>query len=264
MSLAKMTLIGLEMMMESQNDSIFNGISLTDKIDKQTMIDSIMLRSGEFEVLYADPSFMKYSTNIWFRKNYSAFDRMAETLQASYNPLDNYDRHEEWTDDHTGDYKKNNKNDTKGTNNRTDDLTQTNDLTRTDDLTQTNDLASTNDVTTTNDVSAYNDSAYAPKDKQIVDQDGTDTGTVTNTGTVTDTGTVTNTGTVDNSYEDHITGNESGDDRAKDKHIGHLWGNIGVTSSMELVEKELNLRKDYNIYDIISDLFVAEFCLTVY
>ena len=78
MSSAKMTLIGLEMMMESENDSIFNGISLTSKIDKQTMIDSILLRSGEFEVLYADPDFMKYSVNIWFRKNYSAFDRMAD------------------------------------------------------------------------------------------------------------------------------------------------------------------------------------------
>ena len=65
MSSAKMTLIGLEMMMESQNDSI-------------------MLRSGEFEVLYADPAFMKYSVNIWFRKNYSAFDRMADTLNASF------------------------------------------------------------------------------------------------------------------------------------------------------------------------------------
>ena len=252
MSSAKMTLIGLEMMMESQNDSIFNGINLTSKIDKQTMIDSIMLRSGEFEVLYADPAFMKYSVGIWYRKYYPTFDRWATTLQAEYNPLDNYDRHEEWTDDHTGDYKKNNKNDTNGSTNRTDDLTMTNDLTRTDDL------KNTNDVTTTNDVSAYNDSAYAPKDKQVIDQDGT------NTGTVKDTGTVKNTGTVNNAYADHLTGNESGDDRAKDKHIGHLWGNIGVTSSMELVERELKLRKDYNIYDLIADLFITEFCILVY
>ena len=252
MSLVKMTLIGLEGYMQSKGDSIFNGINITSKIDKQTMVDSILLRSNEFEALYSDPDFMKLSVGIWFRKNYSVFDRMAETLQASYNPLDNYDRHEEWSDDHTGDYKKKNNNVTNGTNNRTDDLTMTNDLTRTDDL------KNTNDVTTTNDVSAYNDSSYAPKDKQVIDQDGT------NTGTVKDTGTVKNTGTVGNTYNDSITGNESGDDRAKDKHIGHLWGNIGVTSSMELVEKELLLRKDYNIYDIIADLFISSFCLMVY
>ena len=43
----------------------------------------------------------------------------------------------------------------------------------------------------------------------------------------------------------------------------HLYGNIGVTTSQQMIEAELALRMR-NITDIITDSFIREFCILVY
>lgn len=43
-------------------------------------------------------------------------------------------------------------------------------------------------------------------------------------------------------------------------HNAHLYGNIGVTTSQQMLEAEVNLRVNQNVYDVISDLFFREFC----
>ena len=263
MSSAKMTLIGLENYMQP-DDSLFKDLVVPAGIDKDIMINNILMRANEFEVLYSDPDFLKAAITLWGRKWYHTFDKWITALNIQYDPLNNYDRHEEWTDDHTGDYSKKNTGSASGENTRTDDLTQTTDMTRENNLTETHDLATTNDVTTTNDVSAFNNaSGYDPRDKQIVDGDGSDTGTITNTGTVDDDGTVTNTGTQKNEYSDESSGTESGDDKSKNIHKGHLYGNIGVTTSQQMLESELDIAT-WNIYEHIADIFLKEFCIMVY
>ena len=176
---------------------------------------------------------------------------------------------------------------------RTDNLTQSDDHTRTDNLTQSEDhtrtdnLASTNDVTTTNTVSAYNSSAYEPKDQQVVDQDTSNTGTqrnagtttntgtqrnagtTTNTGTQRDAGTTTNTGTQRNAGTASDTfGNtnntdEEGNDSWTNIHKARLYGNIGVTTSQQMLQSELDIAR-WNLYEHIADLFCTEFCIMVY
>ena len=47
------------------------------------------------------------------------------------------------------------------------------------------------------------------------------------------------------------------------KHTGHIRGNIGVTTSQQMIESELQLRK-FNIYDYIIEQFKQRFCLLVY
>lgn len=60
--------------------------------------------------------------------------------------------------------------------------------------------------------------------------------------------------------------NTSGNGSRKDTHNGHLYGNIGVTTSQEMVKAELDLRGDRssNIYHILSECFYHEFCIYVY
>lgn len=265
MTSSVITLAGIERALGKFNgSSVFDDWKLPANIDKDLAKDSILLRAGSFELLYSDPDFLSSSINIWGRKYYDTFDKMQKALTTAYNPLENYDRMEDMTLDHKGSSTGNSNGESTSGNTRTDDLIRTDDLTRTNDLTETHDLASTNDVTTTNDVSAYNDSNYAPKDKQIVDQDGSDTGTLTNTGTVTDTGTVTNTGTVTDEGTGSYNDNRSDSDEFKDHTTGRIHGNIGVTTSQQMLISELNLRSDYNIYDIIAEMFVKEFCIMVY
>ena len=99
--------------------------------------------------------------------------------------------------------------------------------------TGTNDTSTSGTVTT--DVSAYDSSTYQPKDK------------VTTSETIDNDTTENNTSTLDN------TG----------IHAGRIHGNIGVTTSQQMLEAELDLGY-WNIYSRITDMFLKEFCIMIY
>ena len=250
MSQSKITLIGIENYLNPDH-SVFETMQLPEGIDKDTLIGAIMLRCQEFELLYSDPDFLTAAVNIWSRKNYRTFDKWVKALEISYDPLYNYDRTEEYTDTHSGSF--NNSRNEIGTNGNT----RTDNLTRTDDLTMTNNLSDTNDVTTTHSEKAYNDANYVGTTQDVVDQDESHTGTVKNTGTVKDTGTVTDNG----SFSSNAGAN--GTDAYTDIHKARLFGNIGVTTSQQMLQSELDIAR-WNLYEHIADLFAQEFCIMVY
>lgn len=98
MSSAKITMLGLETYLNTNNQSLFDDIVIPESIDKDTLVNSILLESAEFEVLYSNPSFMHQAIQLWFRKWNRTFTKWMEVLELKYNPLDNYDRTEEWSD----------------------------------------------------------------------------------------------------------------------------------------------------------------------
>lgn len=52
--------------------------------------------------------------------------------------------------------------------------------------------------------------------------------------------------------------------KADTKRKGHLYGNIGVTTSAQMLEGEMTVRNRYNIYDIICKSFKRKFCVMIY
>lgn len=64
------------------------------------------------------------------------------------------------------------------------------------------------------------------------------------------------------SYDSETTDKQTGTE--KNKHTGHLRGNIGLTKSQEMATDEINLRKKYNIEKIIAMQFRDEFCILLY
>lgn len=110
--------------------------------------------------------------------------------------------------------------------------------------------------------------------------DHDETGTKVNTGTQTilDGGadTLRKTGNIktDDTAEDekNTTGNSVGGNTENENitgehelsHDGHLWGNIGVTTSQKMLEDEILVRDKYNFFDIISEQFKKEFCILIY
>ena len=54
------------------------------------------LYGSEFEVLYANPQYMQSMIGIWSNKWYHTFERWIKALDIDYDPLENYDRREEW------------------------------------------------------------------------------------------------------------------------------------------------------------------------
>lgn len=238
MAQAKITLIGIENYLNPER-SVFEKMQLPDGIDKDTLIGSILLRCQEFELLYSDPDFLIDAVNIWSRKNYWTFDKWVKAINIKYDPLYNYDRTEEWSDTHEGDYSKTGSGSSSGNTGTTNNLTET------------HNLHSTNDVTNTHSEKAFNDTSLVNNQQDVTDQDGSDTGTITNTGSVTGT------------YNNTDSNNESGDDSFENKHSGRMFGNIGVTTSQQMLQSELDLAR-WNMYEHIADLFASEFCIMVY
>ena len=246
MAQSKVTLIGLENYLNPQR-SVFDNMVLPEGIEKDVLIGSIVLRCQEFELLYSDPEFMIDAVNIWSRKNYWTFDKWVKALSIDYDPLYNYDRTEEYTDTHSGKFGRTGS----GTSSNSSDYTRTDNLSQSDDHTRTDNLSST----LTHSEKAFNDTTMVASS-----QDGTsDTGTQRTAGTVTNTGTQRNAGSDTGS----VSNNENGTDDYTNIHKARLFGNIGVTTSQQMLQSEFDVAR-WNMYEHIADLFCQEFCIMVY
>ena len=287
MATAKITMITLQKWMLSNNDDLFDGMILPDDIDKDTLTGNFLLRGGEFEVMYADPDFMKEAITLWSKKWYRTFDKWVKALAIEYSPLENYDRKEDWTDTSNRGSKNSGRRDSGNTrtfNNqdkRTLDTQNERTLDTQDEETLDTQNQRTLDTTVTSEdtVSAYDSSTYQPSKKNVTENDGTDTMNNTGTDTYVHTGTDTfvhtgtdtmaNTGTdtvdysgtIKDEYGEGFSGQST--DNGKTTHDGRIHGNIGVTSSQQLLESELQIA-EWNLYEHITDLFLSEFVIPIY
>lgn len=191
MALAKMTL----MEMHNFNSHLFDAISLPEGLDNDTLINTILLECGEFEPLYASPTFMQQAISVWFDKWKHTITKWNDAMNLKYDPIYNYDRFEEYTDKETG--KSHN---------------------------------------------SGQDNAVREDKKSAYDS---------------------------NSYEPYASSTEGGTTSADMEHEGstehkaHLYGNIGVTTSQQMLQAEYDIAK-WNIYNNIMDLFKTELVLTIY
>ena len=198
--MAKITLIGLL----NYDPDLFVNLTLPEGIDRDTLLDNILLRCADFEVMYPDNEFLKFSIGAWARKWAPTFERWIDALIIEYDPLENYDRNESW--DNNG-------------------------WTTGSSSSQTSGSTGT---TMTDKVSAY-DAGDALTTKDQTETHGTDS-----------------------SSSSGSTSESRGDART-----GRIHGNIGVTTSQQMLQSELDLGY-WNIYEKITDLFLTEFVIPVY
>lgn len=212
--MALMTVEGLY----NYKDTLFSEFEVPNGMDKQIAIDTICMRSRELEVLYPNLEFFAKRIGMWSRKNQYNWKKLYDTTLLEYNPIENYDRMEDWTDTDSE----------TGTNSRNNDIRNT-----------------------------------------ISNE-------VTNSGTVTEQNTAFNAGLADHAKEisnnntnsngsGSTTENESGTSKRDltHKRTGRTHGNIGVTTSQQMIQSEREVAM-FNIYDIIAESFVENFCLMVY
>lgn len=227
-TMQRLTLIGLY----NYDPSLFEGLSLPADYDKQTFIDSLLLEHGEKCVLYADPAFMKFSIGAWGRKWALELERIAQALKAEYDPIYNYDRFEEYTDSEGRKY-----------------TSKVNAGHNAKDTPSYNTVRDTNeDATVEHTVSADNSSSYAPDWKET--QNGGKT-TETTSGTTQDLAETSNSNTED-------------EEKKNFTHKAHLYGNIGVTTSAQMVTEVVAQRFKYNLYGTAARLFANELLIGIY
>ena len=196
MSSAKITLIGLYRWLNAEKVDLFDAFkSLPESIDKDTLVNLILTEGGEFEPLYADANMMKGQVELFVSQHMRTFTKWVEALAITYNPLENYDRKEEWTD----------------TNHNT--------------ASSSGNIGGSN----TNSVSAYDTNGMSPHDSSVSSSNSSSNGS--------------------------SDGNST--------HTGRTHGNIGVTTSQQMLQSELDIAR-FNIYQQICDLFIDELLLAVY
>ena len=264
MSLAKLTMMGMNTFLNQMYDqTLFDLMQLPEGIDKEVLCDNIMLQGGEFEVLYADPAFMRNAIGMWSKKCYNTFLKWITAQSLEYNPLENYDRMEDWTDQLNRGASSSARRDSGNTRtfNNQDKRTLDTENKRTLDTEEERTLDTT--ITAEDEVSAFDSSTYQPSAKNTTDNDGTDTTTHTGTDTMNNTGTdtVDYSGTIKDEYGEGSSGQEK--ENAKNEHTGRVHGNIGVLTSQKMLSDEYEVAR-FNIIDQITDMFILEFCVPVY
>lgn len=205
--------------MESMDDDLFKYLTLPADINKQTLVNNILLRGGEFESLYGDPYFLQNMIGVWSEKWQRTFIKWTEALNIKYDPLYNYDRHEIYKDIRSEDEN----------------------VDRTENVDASDHSDSTGSGNTENKVSAYDSSSYSPHDQISSSSSGTN----------------------DSTAFTNVTGNNKRKLDGVIDHDAHLYGNIGVTTSQQMLKDELELQL-WNIYEHITDLFLNEFSIYVY
>ena len=285
MALAKITLFGMARWLNNLTpaDDLFKNMTLPTGLDKSKLIDVIMLRGGEFGVLYTDPYFMQTMIGVWAQKYQHTFERWVKALSIEYNPLENYDRFEDWTD--AGNRKKKDNRSTVDSTSRSgsdsDSTKESNAVTmaakeETSNSQMTDTVNGANKTTSGTDetkVSAYDSSSYQPSQKVESSGSETDSG-MTHTGTEGGTTVDGHTQSVANREtsggKEHsesetssaITNGGEDEQTANIRH-GRAHGNIGVTTSQQMLRDEWEVAK-LNIYEETAELFLTEFTIYVY
>lgn len=167
----------------NSNPNILAGITVPDKVDKNILIPELLAQCAELEILYPDASFFRSAVEFWSRTCLYKWQKLADTMDLEYDPISNYDRNEEWTDNSED-----------------------------------------------------------------------------NPGSVV---TVAQQGYENSGFVDASRSTASGKNTAKGTHKGRTWGNIGVTTSQQMLTQERSVA-NFNLYQIIIEDFKDRFCLQLY
>lgn len=217
--MSSLSILGMARYLEAKNDNLFINMVLPEGMDRETLENNILVRTADFEVLYSDADFVKEYIGIWSKKWLRTFTKWYDALQITYNPLENYDRMEDWTDT--------SHNTSNGTVNAT-----------------AHTGGSSSGYTSGNTESlksAFDSPTYQPYENNINNE---------------------NVNTTSTANTDNFTTSNNVDD-VNARRTGRTHGNIGVTTSQQMLQSELDIA-EWNLVEKITDIFVQEFCIPVY
>ena len=95
---ATMSLLGLY----NWDSTILDGLIVPDDVDRSALINNLLRECAELEILYPQPNALKFFVGEWAKERLPVWKKLAATLKFEYDPISNYDRKEEWTDENSG------------------------------------------------------------------------------------------------------------------------------------------------------------------
>ena len=112
------------------DDTVFDGFdspTYTDDnnvihtLNRDDVINNILLQCAELEVIYPSPSMMKFAIGVWSASNQRSWDKLYKSMYLEYNPMWNVDANETETETNERDISRLHS----GSNNETVNLTNT-------------------------------------------------------------------------------------------------------------------------------------------
>ena len=225
------------------NDTLFSGMAYPsgfDSNDKQMFINNLVMECAELEVLYSDWDFLKFAITNWSAKEVITWERLYKAAIMEYNPIENYNRTEDVTVTHSGDI--------------THSGTDSNQASGSDSDTHTGYDAVTGSGadTDTRSKTSFDSNNYAATEKLEMVKGSTQTNNHNST--------ITH----QNGRRDDFTHGHKITDTTSVTTSGNISGNIGVTTSQQMLEQELEVAPKLNIINIMIESFKNRFCLLVY
>lgn len=220
--------------------TVLDGVVVPEGMDAELMKNTLYMRCGELTSHWSSPGTFKAATTHWFLTHQWNIRHLYNLLLAEYNPIHNYDRDETITID-VGE------NGGRGYNS---EVTSTGETSG--NSTRTPNLTNTDDTTVKRNVSAFDSAEYQPRDEDVTDATRTESGTdnieshdETSNNTATD-------------YQEQTVNNRN------ENHVNHMEGNIGITTTQQMMQEEIALMKGFNLYDTVASMFEDDMMVLVY
>lgn len=272
---------------------IFSGVSVPEPLNADTVKSAIMIRSGLMTPLYLEPEVFRACITHWFTAKQWTIDHLIKIIESEYNPIDNYNRTEKFKETLSGSDTLTKEGGSQQTNAGTDTTahsgTDTTEHSGTDttahsgtDTTAhsgTDTTAHSGTDTTENTISAENVSTYSPDSKtevthgESVDLTYGESVDLTHGESIDTTHgeqidlthgeqiDLTHGHTVTDEYQDRKDTTTYGKINTRESTV---YGNIGVTTTQQMIEQELELLRHFDIYGWIAEQFENDNMLLIY
>lgn len=263
MSRARMSALGLY----KWDTSIFDNMLYPTALDKSILVNKILLDTAELSVIYTDPDFLKTAITLWSQTEIEIWEHLYETTQYEYNPIYNYDRYESTsTSTSESEYhslSESNSNSTSLVHSMSDSTSLSSSEYFSESESASYSTSESQSILSAHkpfDTNSFNDNERNVTDKESAN--GNSLGR-NHSGNNNQNSIEAMRDNTDGKGSD-IRAHQSSDDRLLFTNTEHrAYGNIGVTTTQQMIEQERKIA-EFNLYQYISESFKSHFCVMVY
>lgn len=268
--MSKISILGLY----KHDQSLFDNLRLPTAFtqnDRETLINNLLMECAEFECLFPNFDFCKSAIGFWSAARVGVWEKLYATTQFVYNPIWNKDgtitetRTKEYSDEKSGTVE--NEKEYSGSKSGSVSNTKETEAERLDAGADSMIISGDEDSTTVNKTAGFNSGSFVNKDQQTLDRSWGETDTGTSRHTITDsgseTGSTTESGSTSGSESGSTTESGTTSGSESEEYVRTEQGNIGLTSTQQLIKEEREIDQ-FEIDDFIINDFKKQFCILVY
>lgn len=213
------------------DDTILDGLNVPTGMDADTVKNMLLIETVGMSILYPDAPFLKKAIALWSAERSDVWQKLYNTTVLEYDPIENYDRREESSEENIGN-----------------EHVQSSQERNTDSESRGSSQqhrSGENTVTAAN--TAYNSNDFADTSKST--SSGSDD--------IMDSTVSSGSGT------ENVSGSGKKSSTDLRKLFSRIHGNIGVTTSQQMIMSEREVA-EFCMVDYIVNDFISRFCVMVY